>query len=357
MHACPSSRRAKPGTLLLLLVALSLGACRGKPAGEVEAPAAQTVAAETDSGTALPDSAATATPRATSVAALSATAEAQARLPQVIDSWGLPGSEPGQMMLPFGLAGDGQGNLYVSDSTGVSLYSETGRFQRRIGEGQLPVAEGMAVGPDGMLYVTGYSAQVLVYGPDGQLLRELGEAGEGPGMLRKPTDLAFDSDGNLLVADAGNRYIAKLTPDGRYLAAIGEPGTQSGQFTAPRTLDLDAEGILYVGMGDDFLLQRFTPDGRYLDSFGQGTLDETLYRTAGVAVDSERGIAYVSQSVAHAIQAFDLNQTPIRLLWQMGGRPGANEGEFNGPTGLYFEAGRLFVADTRNNRVQVLDVR
>ncbi|MCB9177718.1 MAG: NHL repeat-containing protein [Caldilineae bacterium] len=355
MHARPRSRRARFETILLLLPALGLGACAGKPADGAATPSLVSGTAETTAA-ASADTAQTATPRATSVAALAATAEAAAGLPEVIDSWGVPGSEPGQMMLPFGLAGDGQGNLYVSDSTGVSRYSTGGDFQLRIGAGELPVAEGIAVGPDGLLYVTGYSAQVQVYDPDGRLVREIGEAGEGLGKLRKPTDLAFDPAGNLLVADAGNRYIARLSRDGGYLGAIGEPGTMRGQFTAPRTLDVDAEGRVYVGMGDDFLLQRFSADGQYLDSFGQGTLDETLYRTAGVAVDSERGIAYVSQSVAHAIQAFDLQQTPIRLLWQMGGLPGANEGEFNGPTGLYFEAGRLYVADTRNNRVQVLDL-
>ncbi len=364
---CPSIRSLHRSIGLATLIALAIVACeRGDPSGTA-----------TETGLASPDSSAEAggqpegmqtaaplqsetepagTARPTAEAAAAATAAAAALLPQVIDSWGQPGSEPGQMTLPFDVAADGQGHLYVSDSTGVSKYTEEGDFVLRVGEGDLPMAEGLAVGPDGLLYVSGYGALVRVYDAEGRLQGEIGQAGEGPGQLLEPTDLAFDGQGNLLVADAGNRYLLRFSPQGQLLGSIGEPGEQSGQFTAPRSVAVDAEDRIYVGMGDDFLLQRFSPDGSYLDSFGQGSLDETLFRVGGVAVDPEIPIAYVSQSVGHKIQAFDMRQDPARLLWELGGRPGMRRGELTGPTGLDFSEGKLFVADTSNHRIQVFDV-
>jgi hypothetical protein len=296
-------------------------------------------------------------PLPTSEAAAAATAEAAALLPPVLFTFGKVGTDPGQMTLPFDVAADAEGQVYVSDSTGVSKYSEEGEFILRVGEGELPMAEGLAVGPDGLLYVTGYGALVQVYDAEGTFVRTLGDAGELPPQLKKPTDIVFDSQGNLLIADAGNRQIKRFSRDGRFLSAIGEPGTMNGQFTAPRNLAIDAEDRLYVGAGDDFLVQRFSPSGEYQDSFGLGSLDETLFRTAGIAVDSEKGIAYLSQSVSHFIQAFDLGETPPRILWQLGGHPGTNRGQFNSPSGIELIGDRLYVADKNNHRIQVLDLR
>ena len=106
-----------------------------------------------------------------------------------------------------------------------------------------------------------------------------------------------------------------------------------------------------------FSSKRFSAEGEYIDALGSTSLDENLYRTAGVAVDSEAGVAYVSRSVSHQVQAFDITHSPPRLLWEMGGAPGAGPGDFNGPGGMTIVDDRLYIADTRNHRVQVIQIR
>ena len=149
----------------------------------------------------------------------------------------------------------------------------------------------------------------------------------------------------------GGRRVEIFDSSGSHVGSVGGPGEQSGQFTAPRTLALDALGRLYVGAGDDYLVQRFRADGTYLDTFGNGNLDETLYRVGGLAVDGASRV-FVTQVTRHMLQAFDVSgDGRPRLLWEMGGQPGTGDGSFNSPGGLSIDQGRLYVADTHNNRV------
>ncbi len=354
----PSRGLIALGAALGLLLAACSGATPAPGGGTPMAPGGTAAPGETTTAgeSATP---ATSTPLPTAEAAAVATAlkatEAAAVLPSYVATFGAAGTGPGQIMLPFDVALAPDGSMYISDSTGVQKFDPDGGFVRRIDEGKLPLAEGIAVGPDGRLFVTGYGAQVLVYDAEGNPAGTVGTVGEAPGQLMKPTDVAIDGAGNLYVADSGNARIEKFSPSGAHLQTIGERGSESGQFTAPRSVALDAEGRIYVGMGDDFLVQRFNPDGTYLDTFGQGALNETISRTGGVAVGPD-GRAYVSQAMAHSLQVFDLAGQPA-FLAQMGGQSGITNEQFNSPTGVTINGNRVYVADTRNNRILVFEIR
>lgn len=320
-----------------------LTACQASPASD-ETPAASTEGA--------PAATATPAPATLAPAAVAATAAAAELLPAFVQVIGRPGIEPGQLQLPFDVAVDGQGTVYVSDSKGLQAFEADGTFRGLIGSPEVKVAQGIAAADDGTLYVTGFGRQVLVFGPDGTPRASLGEEGLGPGQLVNPVDVAVDRDGNLYVADAANARIEKLAPDGRHLLTIGEPGRQNGQFTSPRSVAVDNQGRIYVGQGDDFLIQRFAPDGSYLDAFGQSYADESMWSLPGLAVD-ENGNAYASQTIRHVVQSFDASgdERPT-FRWELGD-VGFEEGEFRSPYGLAVHKGLLYVADRDNGRIQV----
>lgn len=138
---------------------------------------------------------------------------------RLIRSWGTPGSQPGQFQIPHGIATDRQGNVHVADR-------ENSRIQE--------------------------------FSPEGDYL------GERTGLAR-PCEVAFDPDGNQIVAELGYRAamwpgiqppvphptggrVTLLDPSGKVLSQWGGGDNPSapGDFFAPHDVCIDAYGDLYV---------------------------------------------------------------------------------------------------------------
>ncbi|HEV3138928.1 MAG TPA: peptidyl-alpha-hydroxyglycine alpha-amidating lyase family protein, partial [Vicinamibacterales bacterium] len=85
-------------------------------------------------------------------------------------------------------------------------------------------------------------------------------AGRG-GSFGRPTDVAFDLQGDIFVADGyTNSRVAKFTKDGDFVKAIGNRGNQPGQFSTPHTIANDAKGNIYVGDRGNQRIQVFDSD-------------------------------------------------------------------------------------------------
>lgn len=76
-----------------------------------------------------------------------------------------------------------------------------------------------------------------------------------------PSDIAFDSQGNMYILDTGNNRIQKFNPDGKFLASIGRKGQGPAEFQYPLSLDIDSEGYLYVADSGNQRIQVLKPDG------------------------------------------------------------------------------------------------
>jgi sugar lactone lactonase YvrE len=350
---------ATAGLIAALATALVLSGCRTRPPGAPANTTSQVPVEPSAAGTPAGAVGAAATggsglaAEAVTTAVALATQQAAKLQPSLAFTFGTAGTEPGQIQLPFDIAVDGQGYMYVSDSTGVQRFDGQGNFVSRIGSGELMRAQGIATRPDGTLYVTGDGPQVKIYGPDGKLTGTLGNPGTSPGQLQDPVDVALDRQGNAYVVDARNGRVEIYGPDGQHRQTVGERGEGRGQFSSPRAIAVDQAGRIYVGMGDDFLIQRFGPDGKYIDSFGKAHADETMWRTGGLAID-DTGRLYATQSISHAVQCFDTGQKAA-LRWEYGSL-GSDPNQLNSPTGLATSGERLYIADTNNNRIQVLNL-
>ena len=166
----------------------------------------------------------------------------------------------------------------------------------------LDAVSGIALGPDGDLYVVSqFASEILVLDPDGNLVRRWGERGAGDGQFHFVTNgnqnidvggIAVAKDGTVYVADTFNRRIQAFDPNGHFLRAWGSYGTGDGQFLVPIDVAVGADGSVLVvdwSRGD---VQRFKPDGTPLGIVpGGGAHDGSQEHATGSRTDSN-GVTY-----------------------------------------------------------------
>jgi sugar lactone lactonase YvrE len=159
---------------------------------------------------------------------------------------------------PNGVALDGTGNVYVTQAPqfnpggnptlAVTLVSALDKStltqwgEPGIGDTQLGgLPWGIAVDSAGNVYVadTAYD-RVKEFTPGGTLLT----IWRG---LRGPAGVAVDASGNVYVADTNANRVVELAPDGSQVASWGTWGTGLGQFWEPEGVAVDPQtGSIYV---------------------------------------------------------------------------------------------------------------
>lgn len=185
-----------------------------------------------------------------------------------------------------------------------------------------------------------------------------------------PSQIAFDAQGNLYVADPYNQRVRKITTAGMVstLAGNGTIGYVNGpgavaQFNYPHGIAIDAQGNLYVSDYDNNRIRKISPSG-----------DVSLFAGTGVAgsMDGPGASAQFNGPVFLAIDAngnvyvADQRNNKIRKITPAGivstlagsGTYGTNDGtgtaaQFQGPTGIACDAqGNVYVGDMIGNRVR-----
>jgi len=88
------------------------------------------------------------------------------------------------------------------------------------------------------------------------------------GLFREPTDVAFDSAGNIYISDGYiNSRIAKYDKNGDWIKSWGERGSEPGQFNLPHAIAVDRNDHVYVGDRSNRRIQVFDADGNFLRMF------------------------------------------------------------------------------------------
>ena len=93
------------------------------------------------------------------------------------------------------------------------------------------------------------------------------------GSFNRPTDVTWDSQGNVYVSDGyGNSRIVKITPGGHWLKEVGTYGTGQDQFRIPHSIAADAQNTIYVGDRNNSRIQVYDSDLNFKKSYtGMGS--------------------------------------------------------------------------------------
>ena len=274
-------------------------------------------------------------------------------------TWGREDSGDGQFWRPYGVAVDGNGNVYVAEyySERIQKFTSDGAFLAKwgsqgSGDGQFGGPQGIAVDGSGNVYVAEYgNHRIQKFTSDGAFLAKWGGpgSGTGDGQFDRPVGIAVDGSGNVYVADTFNNRIQKFTSGGAFLAKWGREGSGDGQFDHLTGVAVDGNGNVYVADMRNQRIQKFTSDGTFLAKWGsKGTDDGQLSTPRGVAVDGS-GNVYVADQLNHRIQKFTSDGA---FLAKWGGH-GKGDGQFDSPLGVAVDgSGNVYVIDYGNDRIQ-----
>lgn len=252
------------------------------------------------------------------------------------------------MNFPGGLAFDADGNLYISDSFNARV--------RRVDTG-------------GTITTVAGNGDRTFDGDGGQATA----AG-----LSSPYGLAFDSAGNLYIADTLSNAIRRVGTNGiiNTIAGIvasgfaGDGGpAEDSAFNTPLGLAVDGSDNLYIADARNHRIRKIDTAGMISSIAGNGqghyagdgaeAVNASLNHPEAVAVDSIGNI-YIADTFNHRIRKINLSGVITTIAGN--GTPGfagdegpAAEAQLWYPRGIAVDdSGNVFVADKNNNRIRMI---
>ena len=309
-----------------------------------------------------------------------------------------------QISQPEGVALDAAGNLYIADfgnnvvrkvSNGVITTVAGNGTKGYSGDGgpatsaQLSLPWGLAMDTAGNLYISGVAPSVVRKISNGVITTIAGNAGEGPqgsdgdggaatsALLQWPKGLAVDTAGSVYIADSLNGRIRKIS-GGVITTVVGN--AQNGTFDTPEGVAVDSSGSLYIADTGYSTVWKFS-NGTLTRVAGYGipnvqgfsgdngpAIFARLSQPAAVAVDSS-GNLFIADSANYRIR--DVSNGTITTVAGNGKNSSSGDNgpatsaqlgyvdsvnpanQISQPEGVALDAaGNLYIADTANNVVR-----
>ena len=148
------------------------------------------------------------------------------------------------------------------------------------------------------------NSEILVFNPDGKLLRKFGSPGHHLDKLDQPSGISVNTQGHILISDTMNHRIQIFDTHGKHISSFGREGSNDGELLSPWGIATDDADNIFVSDHLNHRIQKFDAKGNFVFSFGNlGTHYETLNHPSDVTVDPA-GDIYVSDWANNRIQIY-----------------------------------------------------
>jgi tripartite motif-containing protein 71 len=201
--------------------------------------------------------------------------------PEIDATW-----EGGLFNFPVGIDVDEDGFVYVADfrNNQIQMFDESGEFVRAFPDAFEPTGMGSS-GEGGGLAVTDVYAtdgrvfatdewQVFEFTDEGEFVGQFGMPGPEPEDLDHPNGVAVARDGIVYVSDSNHHRVTAFSSDGEVVWTVGRTpeglsDTGEREFGLPRGLTVMDDGTIVVVDAFDYQLVRISPDGEILSEHGR----------------------------------------------------------------------------------------
>ena len=167
-----------------------------------------------------------------------------------------------------------------------------------------------------------------------------------PVILQRPQSGLVDESGRIFVTDTSRQAVYVFDQKlGRM--DVWEQAVGNIHFSSPTGIALGMEGDVFVADSNLGFVVRLNAKGENVGVIGDGVLK----RPVGVAFDALLGLLYVADTYDHDIKVFDAEGNLLHML----GHGGDGVGDFNFPTYITLNQNELYVVDSMDAQIHVLD--
>ena len=169
-----------------------------------------------------------------------------------VREWGNSGIDYQSVQNPTDITVDDSGTYYVSDGNQNKIlkYDSDGTYVDEINSiltasAKFASVESITANDDDVFLLSTTNNRILHFHSNGGFLKSFGTVGQGDKQLQNPVSLYFDSN-NIYVSDSGNGRVLVLDTTGEYVAKWGTFGNGPGQFNQMTGIDVDLNGDVWV---------------------------------------------------------------------------------------------------------------
>jgi hypothetical protein len=277
---------------------------------------------------------------------------------------------------PGALLADASGNLYVGEGGAIRKVTPAGVVTHALSAGlpgPLPTGQAFAIDASGNFYFA-INNTIVKITPAGVLTLIAGNANNISGYLdgaaavalfNHPSDVVFDTAGNLYIADTGNFLIRKMAPDGTVTTVAGQPyvaGQADGagnaaQFTQPGMMTIDTAGKIYLVDGNAIRTINSagvvtTLAGSQTPGSADGTGATAQFNGPSALALGSGGSVYVSDTLNHDIRKITgsgVVTTIVGSAGKTGVALGTLPASLNSPSGITYIGTTLYIVDNAEN--------